>query len=253
VSEPHETSATILIADDEPRYVRWITLNLRASGYQVLSTGDGQAALELTARERPDLVLLDLGLPGLDGLEVCRRIREFSTVPIVMLTARAAESDKVAGLDAGADDYLTKPFGPPELLARVRAALRRGRYAEAPTSEPVFRQAELTIDYTSCEVRRGGEPIALTPTEYRLLVCLARNAGRVLLPEQLLTAVWGPEYRDETQHVRLYVSRLRRKIERDPERPRYVLTKPGIGYLFVAGEPPDRAGEADGGAGASRA
>jgi DNA-binding response OmpR family regulator len=214
--------------------VRWITVNLRASGYRVLTAADGQTALDLTASERPDLVLLDIGLPVLNGLEVCRRIREFSTVPIIMLTAKAAEADKVAGLDAGADDYLPKPFGPPELMARLRAALRRARYAESPTAEPSFQRGDLTIDFARHAVSRGGAPVTLTPTEYKLLVQLARHAGRVMVPEELLTAVWGPEYRDETQHVRLYVSRLRRKIEPDPEQPRYVLTKPGIGYLFAA-------------------
>lgn len=181
-------------------------------------------------------MLLDIGLPLLDGLEVCRRVREFSTVPIIMLTARAAEADTVAGLDAGADDYLAKPFGPPELLARVRAALRRARYAEAPAGEPVFRHGDLSIDYTRCEVRRDGAPVSLTPTEYKLLVCLARRAGRVMMPEELLRSVWGPEYGEETQHVRLYVSRLRRKIEPDPERPIHILTRTGIGYLFAAPE-----------------
>jgi two-component system KDP operon response regulator KdpE len=233
VSQPDAPDATILVVDDEPRYVRWITVNLRASGYRVLTAADGQTALDLTAGERPDLVLLDVGLPVLNGLEVCRRIREFSTVPIVMLTAKAAETDKVAGLDAGADDYLPKPFGPPELMARVRAVLRRARYAESPTAEPVFQHGDLAIDFASHAVSRGGEPVDLTPTEYKLLVQLARHKGRVLMPEELLTAVWGPEYREETQHVRLYVSRLRRKIEPDPEQPRYVLTKPGIGYLFA--------------------
>ncbi len=234
MSQPDAPDATVLVVDDEPRYVRWITVNLRASGYRVLTAADGQTALDLTASERPDLVLLDIGLPVLNGLEVCRRIREFSTVPIIMLTAKAAEADKVAGLDAGADDYLPKPFGPPELMARLRAALRRARYAESPTAEPVFQHGDLTIDFARHAVSRGGEPVTLTPTEYKLLVQLARHAGRVMVPEELLTAVWGPEYRDETQHVRLYVSRLRRKIEPDPEQPRYVLTKPGIGYLFAA-------------------
>ena len=236
MSQVDDSGAVILVVDDEPRYVRWITVNLRASGYRVLTASDGQAALEAAAAERPDLVLLDIGLPLMDGLEVCRRIREFSTVPIIMLTAKAAEADKVAGLDAGADDYLPKPFGPPELMARVRAALRRSRYAESPTAEPVFHHGDLAIDFARHEVRHAGEPVTLTPTEYKLLVQLARHAGRVLLPEQLLAAVWGPEYREETQHVRLYVSRLRRKIEPDPDHPRYVLTKPGIGYLFAPPE-----------------
>ena len=226
-------NAKILVVDDEPRYVRWIALTLRGSGYHVLEARDGVTALELSATNQPDLILLDVGLPGLDGLEVCRRVRAFSTVPIIMLTARAAEADKVAGLDAGADDYLGKPFGPPELLARVRAALRRARYADAPSTEPVFRHDGLEIDYARCEVRRGGDVIALTPTEYRLLVQLARQAGRVILPEELLLAVWGPEYQGEPQHVRLYISRLRRKIEADPEHPQFILSKPGIGYLFA--------------------
>jgi two-component system KDP operon response regulator KdpE len=236
VRQAAEPGATILVVDDEPRYVRWITVNLQGSGYRVLTAGDGQAALDATARDRPDLLLLDIGLPVLDGLEVCRRIREFSIVPIIMLTARAADADKVAGLDAGADDYLAKPFGPEELLARVRAALRRARYADVPAGDPVLRHDGLTIDFARCEVRRDGELIALTPTEYKLLLQLARHAGRVLLPADLLTAVWGPEYREETQHVRLYISRLRRKIEPDPEHPRYLLTKPGIGYLFATVE-----------------
>lgn len=233
MSQADDPGAVILVVDDEPRYVRWITVNLRASGYRVLTAADGQAALEAVAAERPDLVLLDIGLPVVDGLAVCRGIREFSTVPIIMLTAKAAEADKIAGLDAGADDYLPKPFGPPELMARVRAALRRARYAEAPTTEPVFHHGDLAIDFARHSVSRDGAPLPLTPTEYKLLVQLARNAGRVLLPQELLTAVWGPEYRDETQHVRLYVSRLRHKIEPDPDHPQYVLTKPGVGYLFA--------------------
>jgi two-component system KDP operon response regulator KdpE len=238
VSGTEEPTATVLVVDDEPRYVRWMSVNLRTSGYRVLTAADGQAALEIVAHDQPDLVLLDIGLPLVNGLDVCRTIREFSTVPIIMVTAKASEADTVAGLDAGADDYLPKPFGPPELLARVRAALRRARYAEAPTSEPLFRHGDLTIDYARHAVVRAGQPVALTPTEYKLLVRLARNAGRVLLPADLLAAVWGPEYREETQHVRLYVSRLRRKIEPDPERPRYVLTKPGIGYYFAPADEP---------------
>jgi DNA-binding response OmpR family regulator len=226
-------AATVLVVDDEPRYARWISVNLQGSGYRVLTAADGQAALDVTAGKQPDLVLLDIGLPVLDGLEVCRRIREFSIVPIIMLTARAADADKVAGLDAGADDYLAKPFGPEELLARVRAALRRARYVEAPVVDSLFRHEELTIDFARCEVRRDGEVVALTPTEYKLLIQLARHAGRVRMPSELLEAVWGSEYRDETQHVRLYVSRLRRKIEANPEQPRHLLTKAGIGYLFA--------------------
>jgi DNA-binding response OmpR family regulator len=233
MSATADSPATVLVVDDEPRYVRWISVNLRGAGYRVLEAVDGPGALEATAREQPDLLLLDVGLPGFDGLEVCRRVRDFSTVPIIMLTARAAESDTVAGLDAGADDYLAKPFGPTELLARVRAALRRARYAGAPAGEPLVQHGDLSIDFGRCEVRRAGQPVTLTPTEYRLLAHLAKHAGRVVLPDELLAAVWGPEYRDETQHVRLYISRLRRKIEADPEHPRHVLTRAGIGYLFA--------------------
>jgi two-component system, OmpR family, KDP operon response regulator KdpE len=237
VSDAVEPSGTILVVDDEPRYARWITVNLKASGYRVLTAADGESALEVAARDQPDLILLDIGLPKLDGLEVCRRVREFSIVPIIMLTARAAEADRVAGLDAGADDYLAKPFGPPELLARVRAALRRARYAAAPSGEPIVRCGELSIDLARCQVRRANELISLTPTEYRLLLQLAQRPGRVVLPEALLRAVWGPEYREETQHVRLYISRLRRKLERDPEHPCFILTRPGIGYLLAEDSP----------------
>ena len=236
---------TVLIVDDEPRYVRLIAVNLEASGFAVLSARDGQSALDLAAARQPDLVLLDIGLPVLDGFEVCRRIREFSDAPIIMLTAKAGEADKVRGLDAGADDYLTKPFGPGELLARIRAVLRRARLPEDQRPAPVFRAGELTVDFAQHLVRLGEREVPLTPTEYKLLAQLARHAGRVVATEALLHRIWGPEYGDETQHVRLYVSRLRQKLEDDPEHPRWIVTRPGVGYMLQV--PSGEAAEAGGG------
>jgi len=229
----------LLLAEDDQRLAALLDQSLSEAGWEVEVVHDGRSAY---GRALPDglpydVLLLDWMLPELDGVTVCRRLRDIGvTTPVLMLTARGAVRDRIQGLDAGADDYLPKPFGPPELMARVRAALRRARYAESPTAEPVFQYGDLAIDFARHAVSRGGEPVTLTPTEYKLLVQLARHAGRVLVPEELLTAVWGPEYREETQHVRLYVSRLRRKIERDPERPQYVLTRPGIGYLFAPPE-----------------
>ena len=231
----HEGPQTILVVDDEIRYVRWISVNLEGAGYRVVSATDGATAIQEAAARPLDLVLLDLGLPVLDGFTVCARIREFSDVPIIILTALADEQDKVRGLDLGADDYLVKPFGPPELLARVRAVLRRGgRAAGGPPLVPRFTVGDLEIDFSQHLVRRRGQPVDLSPTEYRLLAHLAQHAGRVVVSDALLNAVWGPEYRDELQHVRLYISRLRHKIEDDPEHPRYVLTRPGVGYMLIA-------------------
>ena len=227
----------VLIVDDEPRYVRLITVNLDASGYETLAARDGKSAVEVAAAQQPDLILLDIGLPVMDGLETCRRIREFSQAPIIMLTAKAGEADKVAGLDAGADDYLTKPFGPAELLARIRAVLRRAHLPDEQRSSPTFTAGELRIDYAQHRVYLGAQEIALSPTEYKLLSELARNAGRVVPTETLLQRIWGPEYRGETQHVRLYISRVRQKIEADAEHPRWVVTRSGIGYMLQQNGP----------------
>ncbi len=231
-----EIPQTILVVDDEARYVRWISLNLEGAGYKVLSAADGATAVQQAAAVPLDLILLDLNLPVLDGFAACARIREFSDVPIIMLTAKAEEHDKVRGLDVGADDYLVKPFGPPELLARVRAVLRRAPRSMTllPPTVPRFAVGDLEIDFSQHLVKRRGQPVDLSPTEYRLLAHLAQHAGKVVVSDALLNAVWGPEYRDELQHVRLYVSRVRRKIEDDPEHPRYVLTRPGIGYMLVS-------------------
>ena len=206
--------------------------NLERAGYRVLTAATGSEALEKVAGDAPDAVVLDLMLPGMDGFEVCTRIREFSTVPIVMLTAKGEIGDKVRGLDLGADDYLTKPFGPEELMARLRAVLRRTGLAEEPRGPPIFRCGELTIDFTQRQVSVDGREVKLAPTEYKLLYQLATNVGRVLLHEDLLRRVWGPEYRDETEYLWVYMRYLRQKIEKDASHPRYLLSEPGIGYVL---------------------
>jgi two-component system KDP operon response regulator KdpE len=223
----------ILVVDDEPRLLRLVREVLQAVGYRVVTAGDGKAALELVAIERPDLVLLDILLPhGMDGYEVCRRIREFSAVPVIMLTARAREPDKLKGFEVGADDYLTKPFHSKELLARVRAVLRRSKHPEEVKANATFECGDLTINYAQHRVFVRGNEVALTRTEYHLLRQLALNANCVMLHEQLLTEVWGPEYRDEIDYLRAYIRYLRRKIEPEPSAPRYILTTPGVGYML---------------------
>jgi len=226
----------ILVVDDEPRYIRAIQINLEASGYEVLAARDGQTAIELAASEEPDLILLDIRMPGLDGYEVCQRIREFSAVPIIMLTALAEDTDKVKGLDIGADDYVTKPFSADELLARVRAALRRVELSERQDPHPTFQAGDLLIDFARQQVFARGQEVNLTPTEYRLLCELVKQAGRVLVPEYLLEKVWGMGYEGENRLLWQAVHRLRRKIEHDPRNPQYIQTRPGIGYVFAPPE-----------------
>ena len=223
---------TILVAEDDPRMLRLVQRNLELGGYRVVTASDGQRALELAEVEPCSLLVLDVLMPELDGLEVCRRVREFSSVPIVIITARNAERDVVLGLDAGADDYLTKPFGAPELLARVRAVLRRAHLTAADTRPGVFEQGDLRVEFSQHQVRLRGKLVPVTPTEYRILAQLAQHAGKVLTQEQLLTSVWGPPYKDEAHLLRVNISRLRAKIEDDPSHPHYVLTRPGIGYLM---------------------
>jgi len=222
----------ILAVDDEPRYVWAIRKVLEGAGYETLTASDGQTALELAAVEAPDLVLLDIRLPEMDGYAVCQRIREFSKVPIIMLTALADGSDKVRGLDVGADDYVTKPFGAPELLARVRAVLRRVEFSEAPSSSTIVRAGELEIDLARQCVTKRGQEVSLSATEYRLLCEFAKQPQRLLVPEHLLERVWGPGYEEENHMLRQAIYRLRRKIEPDPANPQYIQTKPGMGYLF---------------------
>lgn len=223
----------ILVVDDEPRYVQAIQINLEASGYEVLAARDGQTAIEVAASEEPDLILLDIRMLGLDGYEVCRRIREFSAVPIIMLTALAEDADKVKGLDTGADDYMTKPFSADELLARVRAVLRRVELSERQDPNPTFQASDLLIDFARQRVFARGQEVNLTPTEYRLLCELVKQAERVLVPEYLLEKVWGMGYEGENRLLWQAVHRLRRKIERDPRNPQYIQTRPGIGYVFA--------------------
>ncbi|MCC7369254.1 MAG: response regulator transcription factor [Chloroflexi bacterium] len=225
----------ILIVDDDPDVVESVRLGftLQWRDVDVLGTGEGERAIDLVEEESPDLVLLDVGLPDLDGYRVLQRIREFSDVPIVMLTARDDTIDKVRGLELGADDYVTKPFDHLELLARVRAVLRR-LDMPAPTSRASsFQSGELEVDFAAQEARLRGERIELTPTEYKLLYHLVRNAGRVLPHGTLLAKVWGREYVDEVDYIRVYVRRLRDKLGDDPERPRYIRTERGLGYRFI--------------------
>ena len=229
-------SEKILVVDDEPRVVRLVNEVLKAAGYQVLAAVSGEPAVEMMALEQPDLVLLDIMLPGdLDGYEVCRRIREFSDVAVIMLTAKARESDVLSGFDVGADDYLTKPFSAKELMARVKAVLRRTQRPEERVTA-TFTCGELEINFARRAVKVRGENISLTRTEYALLRQLALNANRVMLHQDLLTKVWGPEYRDDIDYLRAYIRYLRRKLEPDPSKPRYILTSPGVGYLLACPE-----------------
>jgi two-component system KDP operon response regulator KdpE len=220
----------ILLVDDEPSLLATIAPLLRSQGYDVATATSGHAALDSVDRQLPQLVVLDLGLPDLDGVEVCRRLREGRTVPILVLSARGAEADKVAALDGGADDYVTKPFGAEELLARVRAALRRST-TSAPTAGPIAR-SDLAIDVDRRKVTRGKDEIKLTPKEFELLVFFAQHAGRVLTHRTILHAIWGPNAVDQPEHLRVLVASLRRKLERDPAHPKYILTEPWVGYRF---------------------
>lgn len=227
----------VLVADDDPLIQRLVRTHLDRAGFRVLTAGDGEAALDMAAAEQPDLIVLDLMLPGIDGFEVCKRIREFSLVPVVMLTARGEQVDKLRGFDAGADDYLTKPFSPPELLARVRAVLRRSERGAASSSPSVVRCGELTIDFVRRRVQVRDELVKLTPTEFQLLQQLALNAGKVLSHTELLTSVWGPEYRDDRDYLWAYVRHLRRKLEPDAEHPKRILSEPGYGYVLDCPSP----------------
>jgi two-component system KDP operon response regulator KdpE len=219
----------VLVVDDEPQIARALAINLRARHYEVDIAPNGGAALALAAERMPDVVVLDLGLPDLDGFDVIRGLRGWSQVPILVLSARQDSSDKVEALDLGADDYVTKPFGMDELLARLRAAIRRG----APGEDlPVVTTADFTVDLAAKRVTRAGEDVRLTPTEWHLLEVLVRGSGRLVTQRQLLQEVWGPAYQRETNYLRVYLAQLRRKLEPDPARPRYFVTEPGMGYRF---------------------
>ncbi len=223
----------ILVVDDEIRMVRFIRLNLEHDGFQVIEAYNGQQAMEKLRTGLPDLVLLDVMMPDIDGFEVLRMIREISTVPVIMLTAKGEEDDRVRGLELGADDYITKPFSPREMVSRVRAVLRRTETAAGATHGLIEVDDRLKIDFDRREVWLDGKLVQLRPTEYRLLYYLVQNAGWVLTHDQILAKVWGYEYRDEPHYVRLYINYLRKKIEKDPANPKYILTERGVGYRFV--------------------
>ncbi len=224
---------SVLVVDDEPRLVKYVRANLESVGYRVITAYEGKTALSLAEIEDPDLIVLDVLMPGLDGYEVCKRVREFSDVPIIMLTAKGEESDKVKGLNIGADDYVAKPFGAPELLARVKAVLRRS-VSEHASPRSNFVCGDFCMDYAKNRVTVRGQEVVLSATEYKLLLYLTTNAGRVILHEDLLSKVWGPEYRDEIDYLRVYIHHLRQKVEEDPSKPKFILSRPGIGYTFVS-------------------
>ena len=221
----------VLVVDDDQALARALSINLRAHGYEVTVAHDGRAALDRVAHLHPAVVILDLGLPDIDGVEVLQGIRGWSPVPVIVLSARSTSAEKVEALDAGADDYVTKPFGMAELLARVRAAVRRGVPTSGEPPAPVVTEA-FTVDLDAHRVLRAGEPVRLTPTEWSMLEVLVRHSGKLVPGRQLLVEVWGPAYETETHYLRVYMAQLRRKLEPDPAHPRYLLTEPGVGYRF---------------------
>ncbi|HEY7975725.1 MAG TPA: response regulator transcription factor [Ktedonobacterales bacterium] len=228
---------TILAADDDPQLLRLVTRNLELEGYEVRAVSDGQQALDEIGRQVPNLVLLDVMMPRLDGFTVCERVREFSPVPIIILTARGQDQDKIRGLDLGADDYLTKPFSVDELVARVRAVLRRSQLTLLETGQGLrstLAIGDMTIDFAQHLVKMRGVEVALTPIEYRLIAYLAQNAGRVVTQDLLLEHVWGDEYIGESHMLQVNINRVRKKIEPDPATPHYLLTKVGVGYVMPA-------------------
>ncbi|MER6213716.1 response regulator [Streptomyces sp. NPDC048387] len=223
----------VLVVDDEPQIVRALVINLKARKYEVDAAADGAGALELAAARHPDVVVLDLGLPDMDGVEVIRGLRGWTRVPILVLSARHSSDEKVEALDAGADDYVTKPFGMDELLARLRAAVRRAEPAAGAGGEEVVVETEgFTVDLAAKKAARDGRDVRLTPTEWHLLEVLVRNGGKLVSQKQLLQEVWGPSYGTETNYLRVYMAQLRRKLEADPSHPRHFITEPGMGYRF---------------------
>ena len=230
-------SKRVLIVDDEPRYLRLLEANLRTEGYEVATAQDGVQAVDIFSSQPIDLILLDIMMPRMDGFSTCQRIREYSNVPIIMLTAKGEEQDRVRGLDLGADDYLVKPFSATELLARVRAVLRRSQLPTETGQARFFSHEDLKIDFARAEVWRGEQPISLSATEYRLLLQFAHNVGSILTSEDLLTGVWGPEYKTEKEILWVSIARLRQKLEEDPHAPKHIVTRSGLGYLMPPIEP----------------
>jgi DNA-binding response OmpR family regulator len=227
-------SQTILVVDDEPNLVDLIRMTLERENYHVIEADNGYKAIQRLREELPDLVLLDVMMPEMDGLETLKEIRAFSAIPVIMLTVRATEQDKVRGLELGADDYMAKPFSHRELVQRIKAVLRRAEMAPAvPKSDVVIIDKDLSVDFDKREVLVRGERVRLRPTEYKLLYHMVSNAGRLMTHDSLLTKVWGREYRDDTQLLRLYITYLRQKIEQDPSHPHYILNERGLGYRFV--------------------
>jgi two-component system KDP operon response regulator KdpE len=220
----------VLVVDDEPQIRRTLAINLRVRGYQVDLAATGEEALKAAADQQPDVVVLDLGLPGIDGLQVIQGLRGWTRVPIIVLSVREREADKVAALDAGADDYVTKPFGFNELLARLRAAIRRATPADELV--PIVQTPDFRVDLAAKQVVRDGREVRLTPTEWQLVELLVRNPGRLVSQRQLLQEVWGPKYREETNYLRVFIAQIRRKLEPDPAHPRYFITEPGMGYRY---------------------
>jgi len=226
------TDKTILVVDDEPRMVQFISMNLDLEGFRVVSATNGYEAVEKVNRELPDLVVLDIMMPDMDGFETLKKIREVSTVPVIFLSVKGEEFDRVRGLDLGADDYMTKPFSPRELVSRIRAVLRRTEAKGLAATSEIAVDENLRINFDQRKVIVRGQEIQLRPTEHRLLYQLVNNAGKLLSHETLLSRVWGPEYRDEDHYVRLYITYLRQKIEEDPKNPQYILSERGLGYRF---------------------
>jgi DNA-binding response OmpR family regulator len=222
----------ILVADDEPLYLRLLQINLSSEGYEVITATNGEDALEKISTHSPDLVVLDIMMPKLDGITTCERIRQFSNVPVIFLTARGEEHDRVQGLNVGADDYVVKPFSATELLARVRAVLRRTQAARESSQNRFFDHGNLRIDFARAEVWKDGKPIFLSATEYRLLIQFAHHLGQVLSPEQLLVAIWGPQYREDKEILWVSIARLRQKLEDNPHSPQHIVTRAGLGYLM---------------------
>ena len=222
----------ILVVDDEPLYIQLIKVNLEAEGYQVISARDGEAAVETATTKKPDLIIMDVMMPRLDGITACERIRQFSNVPIIILTAKGEERDRVRGLDVGADDYVVKPFSATELVARVRAVLRRARVMDEDTQTRFFTHGNLRIDFARAEVWKDDKPVYLSATEYRLLIQFAHAVGKVLTAEDLLSAVWGQQYRDDKEILWVSIARLRQKLEDNAHSPQHIVTRSGLGYLM---------------------
>lgn len=222
----------ILVVDDEARYQRLLDANLRTDGYDVITASNGLEALDIFSSQPFDLILLDVMMPELDGFDTCQRIREYSNVPIIILTAKGDEKDRVRGLDLGADDYLTKPFSATELLARVRAVLRRAQISTDPSQNRYFTHDDIRIDFARAEIWRGSEPISLSATEYRLLLQFVHNVGKIISAEELLSNIWGAEYRKEKEILWVSIARLRQKLEKEPHSPKHIVTRTGLGYLM---------------------